>query len=132
MEYQRQVKIDVSLQKVHFFMREIKNLPIWTRFFKRCISYNKNIGEMETVLGRSLTTIQEEQSGSFIKLLISSKFDHRQEQAVVTIEGNKQQTNVIFHLKIPPEFSEEQQQKMVTSLEEELRTLKKHLESNYG
>jgi hypothetical protein len=129
MEYQRHIKIDVSLQQTHLFMKEIKNLPIWTRFFKRCIS--KDSGEMETVLGKSLTSIQEEQCDASVKLLICSKFDHRQEQAVVTIEGDKKQANVTFHLKVPPEVSEEQQKKMVINLEQELHTLKQYLESNY-
>lgn len=113
-------------------MREVKNLPIWTRFFKQCISCNNTTGEMETVLGKSLTSIQEEQIDSSIKLLICSKFDQRQEQALVTIEGDRKQANVTFYLKIPTEVSEEQQKKMVINLEEELRTLKQYLESKHA
>jgi hypothetical protein len=44
---------------------------------------------METAIGKSLTSIQEEKGDSSIRLLISSKFDQRQEQALVTIKGDK-------------------------------------------
>ncbi len=132
MEYQRQVKINVSLEKSYLFMKEVANLPIWTRFFKRCISCKDSIGEMETVIGKSLTSIIEEKEKSLIRLLICSKFDERQEQALVVIEEDEPQTNVTFHLKIPSTVNEGQQQKMVKNLEEELCGLKQYLESNYG
>lgn len=132
MEYQRQVKISVSLEATHSFMKEVVNLPIWTRFFKKCISCNDKIGEMETLIGKSLTSIQEDHVGSLIKLLICSKFAQREEQALVTIEGDYQEANVVFYLKIPFEVSEEQQKKMVLNLEEELRSLKEYLELKNG
>ncbi len=130
MEYQRQTKINASLQKVHFFMREVKNLPIWARFFKSCNNCNEVEGEMETALGKSLTFIKEERLNSSIKLLICSKFTLRQEQASVVIEGDKKQTAVTFYLSIPPEVNEDKHEKMLLNLEEELAVLKKYLESS--
>jgi hypothetical protein len=132
MKYSRRIKIGVSLQEAYLFIREVKNLPLWTRFFKQCVNYTQSQGEMETVLGKAFTSIHEEQADSSIKLTICSKFDQRQEQALVDIEGDQQQVNVTFHLTVPSEVSEEQQKKMVTILEGELRTLKQHLESSYA
>jgi hypothetical protein len=132
MEYQRQVKINISLTKAYLFIREVENLPVWTRFFKRCISCSNAIGEMETVLGKSLTSIQEERTDSSVRLLICSKFDQGQEQAMVTIEGDSKQANVAFYLKIPSEVSKERQKQMVSNLEAELHSLKQYLESGHA
>ncbi len=132
MEYKREITIGVPLEKARLFIREVKNLPIWTRFFKRCISFSEISGKMETPLGTSQTSIKEEQVNSSIKLLICSIFHDRQEHALLILEGDQQQANVTFHLKIPPTISEEQQKRIVSNLEEELLILKQHLESNYA
>lgn len=129
MEYLRKITVNVSKQKVYFFLREVRNLPVWTRFFKSCISCNESVGEMETIFGKSITSIQEETSHFLIKLFICSKFSNRQEQALITIEDEKKKTNVTFHLYVPPEINQEQIEKMVINLEDDLAALKQHLES---
>lgn len=128
MEYQREIQINVLKEEVCVFMRDVRNLPVWTRFFKSCINCNETDGEMETILGKSTTSIQEERSNSLIKLLICSKFANRQDQALITIEGDRHKTNVTFHLRVAPEINQQKREKMLINLEAELAKLKQHLE----
>lgn len=131
MQYKRNINIDVSFKAAAAFLREVENLPIWTRFFKRCLKVADGVGEMETFLGLSKTNIKKTRHGSSIELQIISHFELRIEQALLEIKQEKAGCSVVFHLKIPPHVNDENREKMLKGLEEELRTLKTHLEYTY-
>jgi hypothetical protein len=129
MEYVRQIKIAASLEKSHHFIKNVENLPIWTRFFKNCISCDGTIAHMQTALGIAQTSILEKHTKSSIELLIHSKFNNHQETALIILSGDMNHTEVNFYLKTPSEINEEQQARMLANLEQELLILKHCLES---
>lgn len=131
MQYRRSINIDVSSKAAALFLREVENLPIWTRFFKQCLKVVDGVGEMETFLGLSKTNIKETRHAATIELQIISQFELRIEQALLEIKQEKEGCSVAFHLKIPPHVNDEHREKMLKGLEEELRTLKTHLEYTY-
>ncbi len=133
MEYKREIDIAVEPNIACDFLKHVENLPVWTRFFKRCVRSNDAIGDMETMLGPSKTHIKQEAVVSGMRLIICSEFKERTEEAVVTVTKHTEAKSIVtFFLKVPPHFTQEQQMKMVGTVEEELRFLKKHLETDDG
>lgn len=135
MQYERGIDIAVDTNVACDFLKRVENLPVWTRFFKKCESVTDNIGDMQTVLGSAKTHIRQDSIETGTRLRICSQFKERNEEAVVTITKDanaKSLSKVTFCLKVPEHFSQEQQMKMVTTVEEELRFLKTHLESQNG
>lgn len=125
----RDVMIVLPAGEVVSFLRQVPNLPRWTRFYLRAGEQDGDFHAMETMLGPARTRIHEEAGQDGGRLTIESHFGSRRETAAIEVHGSGQNTNVSFHIRLPAGLPRPRVDGALEQLEGELRTLKRLLEA---
>ena len=126
---QQVIHILKPFKKVCDFLKNVENLPIWTKFFISFQGYEDGFGKMSTLIGSSLTSIEETLTEKVSTLTICSRFGNKIEKAMMIVTEDAPYSHLSFTLNFPPMMNEENKSKMIENLKHELMSLKQYLES---
>jgi hypothetical protein len=125
----RQIPIERPAAEVKGFLRQVPNLPRWTRFFRSAGERDGTFYTVETLMGPAHTRIDEEPGDDPARLTIVTFFGSRKETASIEVAGRGGGSEVRFHLRLPAGLPRAKIDAQLAQLEGELRTLRALLES---
>ncbi|MBZ4417198.1 hypothetical protein [Myxococcus sp. RHSTA-1-4] len=128
--YVRGIRIERGPAEVAGFLREVSNLPRWTRFFLHVGELQGHGYAVETLMGPATTWIHEYQSEDTHQLEIVSIIRGARETATLDLYAQGEGTMVRFHLRLPSKWDAQRVTRQLGQLDDELRTLKRLVESH--
>jgi hypothetical protein len=124
--FQQLISIQKPLKVVSEFIKDIHNLPKWTKFFVKIKGPQPPFYAVETIIGPALTQVISVNGNKLFEII--SQFANRIEKAKIQLNQNKFETQLTFTIFFPKNSSQEIQIQLIDNLQSELNTLKLILE----
>lgn len=123
-EYGKSIHTRADLDVVLSFISDVRNLPLWTYFFKKVEPSTHDAHVTDTAVGPALTWIETSREGVSAQVDICSRLGERVEKARLRLEPMATGTNVQFRVQLPAAWGAERIGAQLDVMWQELLRLK--------